>query len=100
MQTIKKQALWLFGGTCFSAVLQIVQLSVVARTLTAKELGIVAIINSILSIAMVLQDMGMSSYLIHRQEISRREQSTIFWVNIILGAITAFLLLIISIPIS
>ncbi|NDL66012.1 lipopolysaccharide biosynthesis protein [Acerihabitans arboris] len=100
MQSIKKQAMWLFSATCFSAVLQIIQLGVVARTLTTKELGIVAIINSILSIAMVLQDMGMSSYLIHRQQLTSREQSTIFWVNAMLGAITAALLVLIALPIS
>lgn len=100
MCDIKKQAIWLFSGTCFAALMQILQLSVLARTTGARELGIIAIINSILAIAMVLQDMGMSSYLIHRQQITRKEQSTIFWVNAMLGAMTAGLLVLMAYPLA
>ncbi|CAJ0997977.1 oligosaccharide flippase family protein [Sodalis praecaptivus] len=100
MRDIKKQAIWLFSGTCFAALMQILQLSVLARTTGARELGIIAIINSILAIAMVLQDMGMSSYLIHRQQIKRKEQSTIFWVNAMLGAMTAGLLVLMAYPLA
>ncbi|KAB8307354.1 lipopolysaccharide biosynthesis protein [Erwinia endophytica] len=100
MSSLKSQAVWLFGGTCFAAVLQVVQLGVLARKLETHELGILAIINAILAVAMVLQDMGMSSYVVHRQNITRKEQSTIYWVNVLLSLLTGLLLIAIAWPIA
>jgi exopolysaccharide (amylovoran) exporter len=100
VSSLKNQAIWLFGGTCFAAVLQVVQLGVLARKLEAHELGILAIINAILAVAMVLQDMGMSSYIVHRQNITRKEQSTIYWVNVLLSLLTGLLLIAIAWPIA
>ena len=100
MSGFKSQAIWLFGSTCFSAVLQVLQLSVLARKLEAHELGLLAIINAILAVAGVLQDMGMSSYLVHRQEITRREQSTIYWVNVSLSLGAGLVLIAIAWPVA
>lgn len=100
MSGLKKQAIWLFGSTCFAAVLQVLQLSVLARKLEAHELGLLAIVNAILAVATVLQDMGMSSYIVHRQEISRREQSTIYWVNVSLSLVTGLILIGVAYPIA
>ena len=100
MSSLKNQAAWLFGGTCFAAVLQVVQLGVLARKLETHELGILAIINAILAVAMVLQDMGMSSYIVHRQNITRKEQSTIYWVNVLLSLLTGLLLIAIAWPVA
>jgi len=97
---LKKQAMWLFGGTCFAAALQIIQLGFLSRHLEARDLGVLALINSVLLIATVLQDMGMSSYLIHRQQLTSREQSTIFWINLAFGGLTGFLMLILSWPLA
>nr|MBA2814741.1 colanic acid biosynthesis glycosyltransferase WcaL [Candidatus Pantoea persica] len=46
----------MFGSTCFAALLQVLQLSVLARKLEAHELGLLAIINAILAVATVLQE--------------------------------------------
>ncbi|MFB6325705.1 lipopolysaccharide biosynthesis protein [Pantoea deleyi] len=100
MSGFKSQAIWLFGSTCFSAVLQVAQLSFLARKLETHELGLLAIINAILAVAGVLQDMGMSSYLVHRQNITRREQSTIYWVNVSLSLCTGLIMLLIAFPVS
>lgn len=100
MSTLKSQAIWLFGGTCFAAVLQVAQLGVLARKLETHELGVLAIINAILAVAMVLQDMGMSSYIVHRQDITRKQQSTIYWVNVLLSLLTGLLLIAIAWPIA
>lgn len=100
MSNLKSQAIWLFGGTCFAAVLQVAQLGVLARKLETHELGVLAIINAILAVAMVLQDMGMSSYIVHRQDITRKQQSTIYWVNVLLSLLTGLLLIAIAWPIA
>ncbi|EOS96433.1 oligosaccharide flippase family protein [Erwinia tracheiphila] len=100
MRSFKSQALYVFGSTCFAAVLQVAQLNVLARRLEAHELGILAIINAILAVAMVLQDMGLSSYIVHRQNITRKEQSTIYWVNVFLSLLAGLLLILLAWPIA
>ncbi|NWA62511.1 MOP flippase family protein [Pantoea sp. B9002] len=100
MSGLKKQAVWLFGSTCFAALLQVLQLAVLARKLETHELGLLAIINAILAVATVLQDMGMSSYIVHRQNINRREQSTIYWVNVSLSFCTGLIMLAIAYPVA
>lgn len=98
--SIRKQAVWLLAGTVLAAVLQLAQLGIVARNFDAKQLGVLAIVNAVLMVAMVLQDMGMSSYLIHRQELEKKEQSTIFWVNVFFGLATGVLIVILAYPLS
>jgi exopolysaccharide (amylovoran) exporter len=97
---IKGQAAWLLGSNFFSAILQIVQISVLARVLQLNELGVLAIINTVLAIAMILQDMGMSSYIVYKQDMTKEQQSTIYWINFLLSLFTGFIVFALSIPIS
>lgn len=73
MSGIKKQAIWLLGSNTISAILQILQISLLAHHLKLSELGVLAIVNMVLMVAMILQDMGMSSYIVHMQEMTRRD---------------------------
>ncbi|EIY5092485.1 TPA: lipopolysaccharide biosynthesis protein [Klebsiella quasipneumoniae subsp. quasipneumoniae] len=100
MSGLKSQALWLLFSNFFSAILQIIQISVLARHLELHELGVLAIVNSILMIAMILQDMGMSSYIVHKQSLTRNEQSTIYWVNFLLSLFAGLLVFICALPLA
>ncbi|WP_257984841.1 oligosaccharide flippase family protein, partial [Klebsiella pneumoniae] len=53
-----------------------------------------------LMIAMILQDMGMSSYIVHKQNLSRRQQSTIFWINLSLSLIAGLIVFAFSWPLA
>jgi len=59
-----------------------------------------AIINVVLGLAFLLQDMGLSSYFIHRQDINHKEKSTLYAINLILGCIATVVVLLIAIPIG
>lgn len=100
MKQLRIEATWLLISTLFAAALQVIQLGVLARKLANPELGMLAIINAIVAIVTVLQDMGMSSYLVHRQQISRREQSTIYWVNVALGGVAGCVLALLAWPLA
>ncbi|EPY4367979.1 TPA: oligosaccharide flippase family protein [Klebsiella pneumoniae] len=100
MSGIKKQAIWLLGSNTISAILQILQISLLAHHLKLSELGVLAIVNMVLMVAMILQDMGMSSYIVHMQEMTRRDQSTIYWINLLLSFLTGCLVFVASWPIA
>ncbi|QBG07468.1 lipopolysaccharide biosynthesis protein [Klebsiella huaxiensis] len=100
MSNLRSQAAWLLASNFFTAVLQIVQISILARNLDLRELGVLAIVNTVLMIAMILQDMGMSSYIVHKQELLKRDQSTIFWINLLLSLIAGIIVCLLSWPVS
>ncbi|HBT4641483.1 TPA: oligosaccharide flippase family protein, partial [Klebsiella pneumoniae] len=100
MSGIRGQAAWLLTSNFFTAVLQIIQISILARNLELQELGVLAIVNTVLMIAMILQDMGMSSYIVHKQDLNRRDQSTIYWINLLLSIFTGLIVFISAWPLS
>ena len=100
MSGIKGQAAWLLGSNFIFALLQIIQISILARVLELHELGVLAIINTVLAIAMILQDMGMSSYIVYKQDMTRKQQSTIYWINFLLSLFTGLIVFASSLPIS
>jgi exopolysaccharide (amylovoran) exporter len=92
MTSAKRDALWTVGSTVVSAASQLLLISVLAHHVDAHLLGALAIVNVVNSIAMLLQDMGLSSYLIHRQNISRSERTSLFMISAGLGLASALAL--------
>ncbi|MBQ1783107.1 MAG: oligosaccharide flippase family protein [Gammaproteobacteria bacterium] len=85
----RRDAYWTVAATLVGAFVQLLQLAVASRFLSPAEFGLLAIVNVTLWIVMAFQDMGLSSYCVHLGEVSRRIQSTLFWMSSLLGAIAA-----------
>lgn len=62
---------------------------VLARLLTPADFGRVAIIASVIGIAQVFLDMGLSVVTAQRPKLTARQASTMFWLNVTFGAIVA-----------
>lgn len=62
--------------------LQFVVSIILARLLEPDAFGAIAIIMGITSLAGVLVDSGFSAALVQRQNISRTDESTVFWFNV------------------
>jgi len=100
MPSARRDALWTAGSTMVSAASQLLQIAVLAHHVDAHLLGALAIVNVVNAIATLLQDMGLSSYLVHRQDITRRERTSLFMISVGLGASSALVLFAISYPIA
>ncbi|XPF96132.1 oligosaccharide flippase family protein [Colwellia sp. RE-S-Sl-9] len=98
--SIKKEAIWIFGSTGISALSQIIVLILLSQSEDVGVLGELAIINIVLFFAFSLQDLGLSSYFIHRQSISKKEESTLFSINLALGCLATIIVFFLSIPIG
>lgn len=85
----KRGISWTFLSTISGAVLQTLQLAMTVRYLSTTEVGVLAIVNVLIAIANMLKDFGLSSFLIHRQDISHREQSGLFWLTVTIGVLIA-----------
>jgi exopolysaccharide (amylovoran) exporter len=92
MASVRRDALWTAGSTVVSALSQLLQIALLAHHVDAHLLGALAIVNVVNAIATLLQDMGLSSYLIHRQDISKPERTSLFFISVGLGVVSAFVL--------
>ncbi len=76
---------WTGTATVVTTGLQFVQLAVLARLLAPEDFGLMAMILVVLGFAHVFADMGMSNAIIHRQDTTRRQLSSLYWLNILVG---------------
>lgn len=96
----KKGISWTFLSTVTGAILQTLQLAITVRYLETAEIGIIAIVNVLLAIANMLKDFGLSSFLVHKQDISHKQQSGLFWLTIAIGSLIGVLVATIAKPIA
>jgi O-antigen/teichoic acid export membrane protein len=62
------------------------QLTVLARFLSPKDFGLMALVTAVISYASLFNDMGLSTAFVQRQEISQKERSSLYWFSVVLGA--------------
>lgn len=93
MLDLKKQALQ--GGTSTAAA-QVIKFSitmaatmVLARLLSPKDFGLVAMVTSVTGFLTVFKDAGLSSATVQRDVITEEQVSTLFWVNVAIGVVLA-----------
>lgn len=63
-----------------------------ARLLSPEEFGLIGMVMVIVPITQVFMDMGLGAALIQKKEVSQNLFSSVFWLNIIIGAIMTSLL--------
>lgn len=83
---------WTIFSSIFLAVLQIVQLVVIARVISKEDFGVVSIVIVFIGFLQIFMDAGISNAVIHAKKISKIEVSSLFWLNIF---IATFLMLVI-----
>lgn len=72
--------------------ISIVQLAVVARYIDKADFGLMSTVHVVLGLVMMFSDLGMYAAMMHKQDISENQYSSIYWMN---WAINIFLFLII-----
>lgn len=91
---------WTAVSTLVRAILQIVQLMVLARALSPEDFGLWAIASAIYVIANMFVDMGISSGLVHFPRPSDSALSTLFWLNLGSALFFALVLACLALPVS
>jgi len=85
--TVKKQAIsgakWTTVSTMFLAVAQLIKISVLARFLDKTDFGLMAIVVFVLNFTNLFVDMGLTSAILHKQDISKNEYASLYWLNFI-----------------
>lgn len=81
---------WSFMGQIIKQVMQFGINVALAHLLIPADFGLVAMAGVFMNLALIIADMGVSSALIQRKEVTEAHWSSAFWLNIIFGvALTA-----------
>jgi PST family polysaccharide transporter len=83
-----------FARLCAQAanfILRLGSLMVLARLLTPKDFGLVGMVTAFTGVLTLFRDFGLSSAAIQRPTVTQEQLSTLFWINLLVGAVLAVL---------
>ncbi|MDR1757882.1 MAG: MOP flippase family protein [Bacteroidales bacterium] len=76
---------WNTVASVNNAVIQTVKLMLLARLLTKSELGIANLSLVVVGFTEIFANLGMNVGLIHKQDITQKQYSSVFWLNLLLS---------------
>lgn len=78
-------ARWMTAATTTRVAAQLIQVAVLGRLLAPEDFGLMAMVMIVIVFGQAVGDAGISNAVIHYQDATRRELSSLFWLNIIAG---------------
>lgn len=81
---VVKGTVWMSMSTGVVAFFQLLSLVVLTRFLSKSEFGVVAIVNMVLGIVHAMADLGFSAVVMHKSNLSEKEFSSLYWIQLIL----------------
>lgn len=91
-----KGGLWTSVSTAVSVLTQFARLMILTRFLEKSDFGIVSIVNMVIGLCVAFTDLGFSSALMYKTDISQKEFSTLFWIQFIFFGLIYLVLLMFS----
>ncbi|WP_289037859.1 MOP flippase family protein [uncultured Zobellia sp.] len=73
---------WTTLGTIILALVGIVKLSVLARFLDKADFGLMALVTFVMGFMNLFNDMGLTSAILHKQNITAKQYASLYWLNI------------------
>src|SRR5262245_15294636 len=77
-------------------ILRLASFMILARLLTPEDFGLIAMVAVFTAFLNLLRDFGLSTATVLRQTIIPELMSTLFWINIFVGALVAMFMLALS----
>lgn len=76
---------WTTFSTAVTTIIQLAQIAVLARFLKPNDFGIMALAMVVIGFSDAFMDAGISNAIIHKQEISPEQLSSLYWLNVFSG---------------
>lgn len=83
-----------------ASVISIAQLAVVARYVDKADFGLVSTVHVVLGLVMMFSDLGMYAAMMHKQDITEKQYSSIYWMNWVLNLGLYAIICAIAYPVS
>ncbi len=87
LRTAATGVAWTTASTAVRSVVSLLQVSVLTRFLDKADFGIVAIATLFLGFTQIFLDLGISAGIMHKQDTTPKQYSSLFWLNIIMGVL-------------
>lgn len=71
--------------------LRIGSLMVMARLLNPRDFGLVGMVTAFTGVLSLFRDFGLSAATVQRVDVSEHQMSTLFWINLFVGAVLTLL---------
>lgn len=83
---------WTSFSSLGRAGLQFLQIAILARLLAPSDFGLMALVIAIMAFLQIFADAGISNAIIHYQEIKQEQLSSLYWLNVGVSVLLAFVL--------
>lgn len=87
---------WLTITKISASLIGLIKISILVRFLDPSAFGLMALVTVVLGFLNLFVDMGITSAILYKQEISRAEYNSLFWLSMIFGLIIYLILFLLS----
>lgn len=84
---------WTGLSTSIVSLLQLLSLAVLSHFLSPQDFGLIAVVMVVIGFCQTFMDMGISNAIIHRQNISHAQLSSLYWLNIFSGFVLTLIVI-------
>lgn len=78
---------WNTVATIVTMVIGVLQVAILTRLIDKSAFGLIAIASMVIAFTDIFAELGITVALIHKQQISEDEYSSVYWLNIVLSII-------------
>lgn len=94
--SLKKGVIWVTISSLTRNLVTLLQIGILTRILDKSDFGIIAIATLFVSFTQLFLDMGISAGILHIKNITKKDYSSLFWLNIFFGVFLTSILFLIS----
>lgn len=87
---------WTTVGTIGQSVFQVLQIVILTRILPREAFGLMALTLMVVNFTTIFVDMGLGSAILHRQNATPKEYSSLYWFTLLVSGLVYLLLLIVT----
>lgn len=93
---VKTGVKWTTISTVVLAIVAILKISILTRFLDKSDFGLMALVTFVMGFMELFNDMGITSAILHKQGITKKQYASLYWINWIASIIMYLLLLVIT----
>ena len=91
---------WTTVSSVIHATTGLLKVSILARFLEKSDFGLMAIIMFVLGFMNLFMDMGISTAILHKQDISKKQYASLYWANVVFSVLLFGAIFLIAKPVA
>src|SRR5215472_10214752 len=76
------------------SLIRVVSMMILARLLEPRDFGMLGMVTAFTGVLALFRDFGLSTATVQRATITKEQTSTLFWINILAGAVLTIITLV------